>query len=111
MAADFKTVMMQARAGDVVYCDPPYVPLSRTANFNAYQSGGFTQCQQNELATLAEDLSGRGIPVIISNHDTPFTKQAYRKARLTHFDVRRFISRNGNSRGKAQELLALFLLS
>ena len=106
--ADFTEVMRQALPGDVVYCDPPYVPLSATSNFTSYHRGGFGEAQQNELARLAEELASRGVPVVISNHETSFTVQAYHKARLTRFSVRRFISRNGQNRGKAAELLALF---
>jgi DNA adenine methylase len=100
--------MAEARKGDVVYCDPPYVPLSLSANFTAYQANGFGQAEQIELAQLAESLARKGIPVIISNHDTVFTHRVYGKAALTQFEVQRFISCKGNKRGKAGELLAVF---
>ncbi len=106
--ADFRSVMMEARAGDVVYCDPPYVPLSRTANFTSYGTGKFGEAEQAALAILAESLAARGVTVVISNHDTEFTVQAYRNAALKRFDVQRNISCNGQNRGKAKELLALF---
>jgi len=108
-AADFRAVMGEAVPGDVVYCDPPYVPLSRTASFTAYQSGGFGEEEQRELALLAGELSARGVPVIISNHDTDFTRMAYAKAKEMHYlDVQRFISSKGARRGKAKEMLAVF---
>ncbi|MBN1113844.1 MAG: DNA adenine methylase [Oligoflexia bacterium] len=62
---DFETTMNSAVKGDVLYCDPPYTPLSATANFTCYSAGGFTHEQQLRLARLAEKLSGRGVPVII----------------------------------------------
>jgi len=108
MVADFREVMSKAMPGDVVYCDPPYVPLSRTANFTSYHTGRFGEKEQAELARLAEELSVRGVPVVISNHDTAFVVEAYRKARITRFPVQRFISSKGANRGKAAELLALF---
>lgn len=106
--ADFTDTMTKARQGDVVYCDPPYVPLSFTSNFTSYSSGGFTINQQQELAALAERLSGRGIPVLISNHDTEFTAEAYKNAQVTKLRVRRFISCEGANRCKVDEILALF---
>jgi len=106
--ADFRDVMSAARAGDVVYCDPPYVPLSRTANFTGYGSAGFGEMEQKALARLAKSLALRGVTVVISNHDTDFTVYAYRHASLTRFDVQRNISCNGQNRTKAKELLALF---
>lgn len=107
--ADFRTTMQKATAGDVVYCDPPYVPLSQTANFTNYHSSGkFTLEHQQDLATLAEELAERGVPVVVSNHDTEFTREAYQTAVIREFDVRRFISSKPTKRGKVGELLALF---
>jgi DNA adenine methylase len=102
--------MMETRAGDVVYCDPPYVPLSTSANFTAYSAGGFSMEQQQQLADLAHDNAHRGIPVVISNHSTAFSRNCYRAAgaKLNYFSVQRYISCNGNKRAKASELLALF---
>lgn len=109
MHLDFDLVMQAVQPGDVVYCDPPYVPLSRSANFTAYSAGGFDLPQQQRLADLAEQARQRGIPVLISNHNTTFTRQAYRRANdIKRFAVRRFISCNGSKRQNAGELLALF---
>ncbi|MEJ2359884.1 MAG: Dam family site-specific DNA-(adenine-N6)-methyltransferase [Gammaproteobacteria bacterium] len=106
---DFDAVMQSAQTGDVVYCDPPYVPLSQSSNFTCYSAGGFDMPQQQRLADLAEQTRQRGIPVLISNHNTRFTRKAYRSANnIKRFSVRRFISCNGNKRQNAGELLALF---
>jgi len=105
---DFTEVMSAAKPGDVFYCDPPYVPLSPTASFTTYSAGGFSMEQQAELARLAAELAGRGIPVLISNHDTDFTNSAYRMAQITRLQVQRFISCDGDNRGKVGEVLALF---
>ncbi|WP_020375822.1 Dam family site-specific DNA-(adenine-N6)-methyltransferase [Sulfobacillus thermosulfidooxidans] len=107
---DFRAVMSSAKAGDVIYCDPPYVPLSPTANFTGYSAGGFDWRDQKDLAMWAENLAKQGIPVLISNHATDFTEHIYvhRGALLDYFDVQRFISCDGNHRQVAHELLALF---
>jgi DNA adenine methylase len=106
---DFDAVMQSAQTGDVVYCDPPYVPLSASANFTSYSAGGFDLPQQQRLADLAEHTRQRGIPVLISNHNTHFTRNAYRSANnIKRFSVKRFISCNGSKRQSAGELLALF---
>lgn len=104
----FLVAMRKARRGDVVYCDPPYVPLTATANFTAYSAGGFSHDDQLALAEQARKLAARGVSVIISNHDTPFTQKAYREAECVSFDVRRTISCKGAQRGHAGELLARF---
>ena len=105
---DFTDIMQAAKPGDVVYCDPPYVPLTNTANFTSFTSGGFNLEQQKQLALLAQELSRKGIPVIISNHATEFTDEHYASAKMISFDVQRYISCDGKNRGKAKEILAVF---
>ena len=109
MVSDFRTTMKSAQRGDVIYCDPPYVPLTATANFTDYTAGGFGAIDQQELADLANELNSRGVPVVISNHDTKFTRLAYSSASIEAFDVQRFISRDASNRSKAAELLAVFV--
>ncbi|CAH1532723.1 MULTISPECIES: Dam family site-specific DNA-(adenine-N6)-methyltransferase [Vibrio] len=99
----------RARKGSVVYCDPPYAPLSNTANFTSYAGNGFTLDDQAALADIAERAATeRGIPVLISNHDTTLTRRLYHGADLSVVKVKRTISRNGSGRNKVDELLALF---
>lgn len=107
--SSFEEVIQSAKKGDVIYCDPPYVPLSPSANFTTYSKGGFNMEKQQQLADLANKVAALGIPILISNHNTNFTRKAYNNAnKITKFHVQRFISCNGNKRGTAGELLALF---
>ncbi len=109
--SDFEQTMKQTRKGDVVYCDPPYVPLSASANFTSYAAGGFSMEQQQQLADLARQVAARHIPVLISNHSTPLTRRIYEEAGADcgrAFSVQRYISCNGKQRNMASELLALF---
>lgn len=106
---DFATTLAKAKAGDVIYCDPPYVPLSPSASFTAYSTGGFSLAQQQRLAELARETAKRTIPVLISNHNTRLTREAYQGARISRFKVHRSISCNGLRREAAGELLALFV--
>lgn len=105
---NFDITMKSSRAGDVVYCDPPYVPLSLTSSFTAYATNPFGEKEQKVLTNVAEELSARDIKVLISNHHTPFTKKMYHMADITRFEVQRFISCKGRKRDRARELLALF---
>ncbi|OOE65663.1 adenine-specific DNA-methyltransferase [Salinivibrio kushneri] len=99
----------RASKGDVIYCDPPYAPLTATANFTTYATNGFTLDDQALLAEQAEQASvSQGVPVLISNHDTPYTRRLYRGASFNVVKVKRTISRNGQGRNKVDELLALF---
>ena len=108
LLADFRTVMADAGAGDVVYCDPPYVPLSLTASFESYAAGGFGPEDHRALARACFDAALRGAHVVLSNHDTPVTRALYHGARFEGVEVTRSISGDGAKRGKAQEILVVF---
>lgn len=105
---DFEDVMKEAGLGDFVYCDPPYVPLSASASFTDYASGGFTLEDQRRLAEAAAEAAGRGAVVAVSNHATEWTRELYRDADLHYAQVHRSISANGQTRGRVEELLAVF---
>jgi len=107
--ADFVTTLQATVPGDVVYCDPPYVPLSKTAHFTSYSAGGFGFDQQIALAAAAREAASRGVPVLISNHATPEIEEAYAGAQIERFQVQRYISADADNRNSAAELLALFL--
>ena len=108
MHADFKQTFQAARPGDVIYCDPPYSPLLQTSNFSAYTSKRFGPNEHQALTALAQQTAARGIPVIISNHDTPFTREQYRDSDMQFFSVKRSISCKGNQRKLVNELIAVF---
>lgn len=104
----YEECMDRADADSVVYCDPPYAPLSATANFTAYHTNSFSPREQAHLAEMAEKLVSKRIPVLISNHDTPDTREWYKAAKHFQVKVRRSISSNGGTRKKVDELLALY---
>lgn len=105
---NYNELMQQINSPAVVYCDPPYVPLSRTASFTSYAKNSFDLDDQAELANLAENCQSRGVSVVISNHDTTLTRKLYEKAKLTSIQVGRSISQKGATRGKVAELFALY---
>ncbi len=105
----FEKIFSRARKGNVIYCDPPYAPISKTAAFTSYASPTFGMDAQSKLATLARRASNnRGIPVLISNHDLPITRQLYQGASISMLSVKRSISQNGALRKPAAEILAFF---
>jgi DNA adenine methylase len=107
--ADFVTTLQTTAPGDVVYCDPPYVPLSATAHFTSYSADGFPLESQRRVAQEAEAAARRGVPVVISNHDVPFTRELYAAADAqVFFTVQRNISCDRLNRAAAAELLAVF---
>lgn len=108
ICSDFIPIMKSARKGDLVYCDPPYVPLSLSSNFTKYSGNDFNLEHQQLLAHTARQLAARNIPVLLSNHDTEVTRKLYENTQRIYFPVRRFISPIGNRRIEVKEVLALF---
>jgi DNA adenine methylase len=105
---DFSDTFKLAMPGDVIYCDPPYSPIDQESNFTSYVSKKFGSKEQIILSELAMESASKGVTVIISNHDTEFTRHHYRHSEIKSFQVRRNISCKVNSRGNARELLAIF---
>lgn len=108
LQADFRKTFELAKPDDVIYCDPPYVPLSPSAYFSAYTNKNFSEIDQIALAKLAIEQANKGIPVVISNHDTEFTRDLYQQATISSFSVQRLISCKATARKSVQELVAIF---
>ena len=99
------------RAGgpaDLVYLDPPYVPISHTARFTNYMGQAFDTHEQRRLAGEFYLLARRGAWVVASNSWTPKTVSLYRKAGAHIYQVSapRAINSSGTRRGTVPELLA-----
>ncbi len=73
----FERVLDRAVAGDFVYLDPPYVPVSETASFTAYTREGFGPADQARVRDVALTLKARGVTVVVSNSDTGTTRALY----------------------------------
>ncbi len=46
LSLDFQDTLKDAQAGDFIYLDPPYDPVSDTAYFTGYDVNGFNKEQQ-----------------------------------------------------------------
>lgn len=95
-------------SGSVIYCDPPYLPVSETANFTQYHIGPFGEAQHRQLAaTLMKANRETGASVVISNSDTPLTREIYKDFRFQEIAVQRSISANTQKREKANEVIGV----
>ncbi|MDF7671006.1 Dam family site-specific DNA-(adenine-N6)-methyltransferase [Orbaceae bacterium ESL0721] len=110
ICGSYQEVMEKAKADSVIYCDPPYLSLSTTSGFTAYYSNVFGLEEHRKLSLLAEKMAyQKNIPVLISNHDTEYTRELYKNASsLYQAEMRRSISCAGESRKKIDEILALY---
>lgn len=103
----FKAAVAEAGFGDVCYCDPPYASSTKGASFTAYTQAGFEWEDQQELVQVAEAAVQRGATVLVSNHDTPATRELYRGWEIHELAVRRSIGRSDSGRGMTRELVAV----
>ncbi len=100
LAGSFANRSIAPRAGDVVYCDPPY-----DGTFTAYTGSGFGSEEQVALRDRATVWADAGAHVILSNNDTPFIRALYKAWTLREVQVARNINSNGAGRSKVSELL------
>lgn len=101
----YKKVEERAKAGDLVYFDPPYHPLNTTSSFTSYSKGSFTADDQAELAGCFRRLAEAGVHVRLSNSDTPLVKELYKDFRQVSVQAARAINSKANRRHKITELL------
>lgn len=104
--ADFEDVVAQAQRGDLVYFDPPYVPLSVTSNFTAYSKERFDSAGQVRLRDAALALKRRGVHVLLSNSSAEFVRALYGSEFETiEVSATRLVNSKANRRGAITELV------
>lgn len=101
----FHHVLKTAKKGDFVYFDPPYHPLSSTANFTSYTKNSFSAEDQETLAEVATRLHKRGCMFMLSNSDTPFIRDLYKQFEIKTIYAMRAINCKADGRGPVAEVL------
>jgi DNA adenine methylase len=105
---DYKKILIEkAVKDDFVYLDPPFLPISNTANFTSYTNNGFTLDDQKELALIFKELTRRGCKLLLSNSNTQEIRRLYSDfSHLTEVAVvNRSINAVGSKRVGHNELL------
>jgi DNA adenine methylase len=106
LVADFETAVNQAKRGDFVYFDPPYVPLSATSSFTSYTSDKFGADEQRRLRDVAARLKSRGVAVMLSNSSAPFVRDLYRDGfQIQQVAATRLVNSRASGRGAIAELV------
>jgi len=102
---DYQAAVADAGRGDFVYFDPPYDPVTPTANFTSYSAVGFGPDDQRTLAETARKLVARGCRVMLSNSDTPFIRSIYKGFTIDRVKCARAINSNAAKRGDVDEVI------
>lgn len=104
---DFESVLRDAKKGDLVYFDPPYQPVSSTANFTSYTTKDFTYDDLTRLAELCLKLDSKECHVLLSNSDSKEVSDIFAKNtwKITRIEANRSINSNSKKRTGHFELL------
>jgi len=103
--ADFECAVKTADKGDFVYFDPPYQPVSKTANFTGYTVSCFHGNEQRRLASLFRFLDSRGCRLLLSNSDHPTVIELYQGYRIERVYTVRAINCKSAKRAGHSELI------
>lgn len=103
--AGFEKVLVNAKKGDFIYLDPPYYPKDVYSDFKRYNKEQFYKNDHERLADLYNELSDRGCYVMLSNSDTPFTRDLYKKWRVDTVYAKRMINSDASKRGEVTEII------
>ena len=88
----YQDIINKIEKNDFVYFDPPYPPLNQTSFFNQYSIQKFGDFQQEELSQISNELSQKGVNVMISNADLPFIRQLYKNWNIETIKTIRYIN-------------------
>lgn len=99
--------LAEARRGDFIYLDPPYVPLSSTALFTSYHAGGFGIEDQAELSRCVRAAHERNAWFVLSNAYVPLVEDLYAGFRIEQVPATRRINCDGTKRGLVTEALVM----
>ncbi|QLH83188.1 DNA adenine methylase [Halosimplex pelagicum] len=103
---DFSYVLDAAEPGDLVYFDPPYEPMSPTADFAEYSAAGFDRADQERLLEVAVELDERGVRVVLSNSGVTYDRYDEAGFFVEREGATRAINSDASSRGEVDEIVA-----
>lgn len=103
----FELCVKYAKAGDFVYFDPPYVPLSKTANFTSYTKHNFGEADQQKLKEIIDTLTHKKVKTMLSNSDSEFIRDLYKEYSIQTVQATRAINSDASKRGAISEVVIL----
>ena len=89
---DYEQSLKNIRKGAFVYFDPPYDPVSNSANFTGYDKGGFDREEQKRLKSICDKLNKRGIKFLLSNSATDYILDLYSDYTIEKIKAKRAIN-------------------
>jgi len=105
LAADYRQATKDAENGDFVYFDPPYQPVSATANFTSYTNSGFSFNDQLQLGDWFKELDKRSCRILLSNSAMEEVRKIYAEYRIQEVEAVHAISCKAERRKGHSELV------
>ena len=94
----FQVLEHYAQPNDFVFLDPPYLPVSKYADFKRYTKEQFYEEDHVELAKTVMRLHERGCHIVLTNSNHPLVHELYAPFTIDIIQTKRHISCNGGSR-------------
>lgn len=92
------TLEKYAQSGDLIFLDPPYLPINNSEDFKRYTKEGFTYEDHVELSEYVTKLSDLGCHVILTNSNSPQVYDLYSKFDISVIKTKRFINSDSKKR-------------
>jgi DNA adenine methylase len=112
VCADFEESRDYISKATLVYLDPPYRPISKTASFTNYTEDRFDDEEQIRLAKYFKEMHQRGAYILLSNSDPKnfdpnddFFEKLYEGFIIERVPAKRCINSNAKARGPVMELI------
>lgn len=105
---DFSETVEPARAGDLVYFDPPYTVAHDNNGFLEYNESIFQWREQEKLALLAKRLAARGVTVIVSNANHSSVRDLYDSRKIYEITRKSTVAAASKHRGEVKEILVVY---
>ena len=103
--SDFERCLENARNGDFVYLDPPYVKVGGVKLFAQYLPNSFSTLDLDRLEYCLVALNRRGVRFVLSYADLPFIRDKFARWRLLETSVRRNIAGFSGARKMSDEVV------
>lgn len=109
LCTDGVPLIDKAGTDDLLFIDPPYIPVSDTSSFTAFSKDGFNMADQLRLRNAIDRATDRGAKVIYCNADVPAVRELFNDPKYTLYpvQVRRAVNSVASGRGKVGELVIL----
>jgi DNA adenine methylase len=104
-ARDFERTIAEARKGDFLFVDPPYITSHNFNGFAKYNDKIFSWSDQERLAETIRSAARRGAKILLMNADHQSLRDLYFKVGTHHSLTRHSVlAADSNNRGQTTEL-------